>query len=1150
MPADAAPNQPSVSRPAKSPWPDRDTPRTPDDPLVDLLAQLAAKGVRLQAEGQRLRCHAPPGVLTAPLLDQLRARKADILRELTVEAAPLALMQERLWLAHQLDPTDSAYHLPLQLELSGPLRPVGLRHALAETVRRHEVLRSGFPAVDGWPRQRINPFGPPTVRLVDLTHLPPAARSVARRDLAAAEAARPFDLGVGPPLRMSLVALDQTTHDVLLTRHHIASDGWSFGILADELRAGYTAAHRGVPARLTELPWQFADFARWQRGVVHTDDTVRAIARWRHRLADATRDWDLLPATPDTITGPAGTAFRDVDTALAEAVRRTARQTGTTPFTVLLTAFGLTVTSASGQRELVIGTPANGRVRAETASLVGCFATVLPLWLDYRGDPTFAAAIRHVHTEVRHALAQQDLPVEQVIEMPRSDRAVGRPALFPVVFTLQDTEVAHLDLPGVTAAVADPVAVAAKFPFSITVTALDGRYRVLAEYDRTRLAVETAHAMLDRFIRLLALASENPKRHCVALVRSAVPPSARRWPAPSGAIGAVDIDTEASLGSRFAAVATRVPAAIAVTAQEGSVSYAVLHRRALCLAMTLRSVGVTAETPVAVCVEHSIGLVVALLAVALAGGFAVPVDPDDPPARHEVIFADSGAGVLVADRRQAVELRWFDGHVLVVDGPAAATQPGPWCRLPDVVADQLAYVAYTSGTSGRPKGVMVTHRNVLALFTAADRALGLTAPGLAQKAAQTWSLCHSSAFDFSIWELWGPLLRGDRVVVLPRDTVRDPAELLRTIQAQQVTLHSSTPTAFARLLPEIAAGRFRPTVVLGGERCEPHTLRAWFGSSSADDHDDGAAGQLVNMYGITETTVHVTYRVLHRADTEIAVSPIGSPLPGASVAVIDADGAPVLPGGHGELIVAGWGVARGYLGKPGLTAERFGPAADGAREYFSGDRVRLLPHGELAYIDRIDQQIKLSGYRFQPAEVEVALASHPQVAAAAVTTTDDHDGRRRLIAYVVPAPRAPGVPNATALRRHLSALLPAYMVPTVFLALRQLPLTRNGKLDYGALPAPGADVAAAAHQPPASATEIAIAALWCELLRVPAVSRQDDFLVLGGDSLLVTRLHTRLQATFGVSLSLREVYQRPDLASLAAAVDRALAAIDRGTQAR
>lgn len=1105
--------------------------------VADFLADLERRRVRVRAEGDRLHCVAADGVLTDDLIGRIREHKDEIVHHLhdqqTIPRAertgplPLSFAQERLWLLGHLDPDDSAYHLPLSTVLCGPLAVVALGQALAEVVRRHEVLRTSYPTRRGRPCQEIGTVAL-AVPVVDLGGLPEDAMQRVSRRLTEAEARRPFDLAAGPVVRTVVLRRHPTEHRLLLTRHHIASDGWSFGVLGAELSTLYGAFRAGVPSPLPPLPIHYADFAQWQRQLVDSGRLDAKLQAWASRLERVTPS---LGFVDDRSRGyhpprPVGRLRRVIDADLSERLRRAARAAGTTVFAALVSALGVAAAAASDAERVIVGSPSAGRTRPELEPLIGSFATMLPLAVDVSGDPTFAEVMRRVHAVLMSALDVQDLPQELVIDRMRPGRGVP---LFSLVFTYQNTPPPAVALPGLDARTEEPVAVAPKFPITVTATVTGGSHDLLVEFDQARAHPAVVAGLVDRFLALLGVASGQSNARCAALVREVAANQPARTARPID-----DVQPgPTTLAKAFTAVAVGTPDSTALTFAGSHVTYGALHKAARRVARRLTASGVGADSVVGVCAGPSVDVVVAIVGCTLAGGAYLPLDPDDPPARHEAVMADAGVATIITTGRLADRFAWFDGPVVHTEAPAAGDDRMPVASAPDLVPAHLAYVIYTSGSTGSPKGVMASHGNVCHLFAAADARFDFSSD-------DTWTLAHSTAFDFSVWEMWGALRHGARLVVLPREVVLDPVALWRTVRDEQVTVLSSTPGAFdplARAALDDPADPPLRFVVFGGERCDPGRLRPWL------DRLGDQRPHLVNMYGITETTVHVTHRRLGADDAQnVSDSPIGSPLPGAHASVVDRYGAPVPTGGQGELLVGGFGLARGYLGQPGVTADRFRPDAlggePGARVYSSGDVVRVLPDGGLGYLGRLDNQVKLRGYRVEPGEVEAALAGHPDLTAAAVMMR--RDGSRTCLAgYVVPTP---GVEvSGGQLRRFLGERLPAHLVPAVVVMLERLPLTRNGKVDYAALPPPGQLRSSQRHDvPPTTPTERALARMWAELLGiepVESIGAHDNFFDLGGDSLLVTRLHARLPAAFGVDLPMRRVYQALDIVSLAAAID-------------
>ncbi|WP_158566373.1 non-ribosomal peptide synthetase [Micromonospora craterilacus] len=1079
--------------------------------LGALLAELRQSAVEFRVTPDGLRCTAPPGVLGPDLLARIRDKRDELLHYLAtagIEATvALSAAQRGLWLHQRLAPRHSAYHIPLDVTLHGAARPLALRQALSNLVGRHEPLRTVYPAGQGRPAAHVLASRAVPLRLVDLTGLPADQRDRVAQALADAESRRAFDLATQPPMRAALLRTGPRQHRLLITRHHIASDGWSLRILAAEFAHTYRAAAAGVPPQLPALPWRYGDFARWQQRT-STAGNDPAVLRWRERLRGARTTVGIVDHRPSG--GPPGasaarTLTRRVEPDLVSSIGRSARAADTTIFTLLAAALGLAVSSLTGGRDLVIGTPVSGRVRPETEPIIGTFATVLPLRLKLDPRHSLRTTLRHVHDAVAQALDDQQVPAETLAEALGRRRNGG----YDLVFAFQNTPPARLDLADLQVSVNPSAPLAPKYPLAVTATPDAAGLTLLAEYDPDAVPHATVRQLLDRMITVLAGAADLDRA------------------APATADG----PTGATLAGRFTAMVARSPDAVAVTDPDGHLSYQALAAWARRVAAALQAVDVGPDDRVAVLLPHGSPLVAALVGVVLAGAAYVPLDPDDPPARHESILDDAEVQAVLTGRAGRDELAWYPGPVLVLDDLPAAP-PGA-VPAPARHPDHLAYIVYTSGSTGTPKGVMISQRSLLALFDAAM-------PDFGFHHRDTWTMTHSAAFDFSAWELWGPLLHGARLVVVPREVARDPARLWQSIEREQVTVYNATPTALHALDAVPAAERAPATalrtVVLGGERCEPARLAPWITALH------GAAPGLVNMYGITETTVHVTLRQLTRADAGASGSPIGRPLPGAEVHVLGPDGAPLPAGGDGELLVGGAGLARGYLNRPALTADRFRPHHAGppdARLYRSGDHVARTDTGDLYFLGRLDRQVKIRGYRVEPDEVAAVLLTHPAVAAAAVVS-EQADGRTVLVAYVVPA-EAIAAPTPVELRRYLRARLPPYLVPARYLPVQRLPMTRNGKLDRAALhvaPPLGGD------DEPSTDTERMVAALWSELLGVPRVGRHDDFFALGGDSLLVARLHARIPAVFGVEVSLRRVYEAFDVASLAELLDRLSTPLD------
>jgi amino acid adenylation domain-containing protein len=1014
-----------------------------------------------------------------------------------VGPGPLTLAQERIWFLQALHPEMRAYHNRALVRLRGRLDVEALRRALAEVVRRHEVLRTTFPEREGRPAQVVHE--PPPLRLPVRETAPEALDRVV-----AAELRRPFDLDRLPLVRWTLLRLGPDDHALLHVDHHLVLDGWSFGILLTEVAHLYRAFATGLPPHLAAPALRLTDFARWQREWLRTPGAAGQAAHWRERLAGL--DGTLrLPA--DRRRPPVerfvGRAPRvDVPSPLCDALGTLGRDQGTTLFTTMLAAFGALLGRTGAVDEVAVGSAFAGRRWPELEGVLGMVASTVVLRLDLAGDPTFRELLARTRDVVVAALANQDHPLTDVVRELGSHRDRSRNPLFQAMFSFDDQVPPSLGLPDLEATVIDALDNgSAKMDLNVVAVARSGGGLTLVWEHSTDLLDETSGRRLaGQYLALLRSAVADPGGRVSELSlgeapRAAVPPRLPTW----------------CLHERVEAQARRRPSAPALTFDGATLTYAELNARANRLAHRLRGLGVGPEDVVGVCLERSPDLVAAALAVLKAGAAYLPLEPDLPPARRHQLAEDAGARLVLTagdlDRLAA----------------EPSSDPGLPCR-----PDAAAYVIFTSGSTGRPKGVVVSHANVSRLLEGARQVLPCVD-------TDVWTLFHSFAFDFSVWETWGALTSGGRLVMVPRWVARSPESFRRLLLDEGVTVLSQTPSAFRQLVEVdermAGTGRWRlRLVVLGGEALGPAGLEPWMRMHGTE------RPALVNMYGITETTVHVTsLRLDERTIREAPGSPIGRPLPDLRVHVLDPALRPLPPGVAGELYVAGPGLARGYLGRPDLTAERFLPdpwGEPGARMYRSGDVGRLLPDGGLEHLGRGDRQVKVRGHRVELGEVEAALAGHPRVAEAAAFV--DEDGE--LTACV--AADGPAL-TVRELRAHLGERLPEYMLPAAFVAVDRLPLTPNGKLDRRALPglAHARLATGTAFVPPATPTEVALARIWSEVLARETVGADDDFFELGGHSLAATSVAARVRAQLGVALPVSAFFETPTLTAVAAIID-------------
>ncbi|MFD7431571.1 amino acid adenylation domain-containing protein [Streptomyces sp. NPDC059818] len=1046
---------------------------------------------------------------------------------------PLSSAQQRLWFLDQLEPGRAEYVVPFALHVRGVLDVTALDAALTALVARHEILRTRFVSEDGEPGQLIDPPAPVGATVHDLRHVAdPEERHAAARRFAEAEAARPFDLATGPLLRAHQVRLTDNEAFLLLTVHHIIADGWSEGVMARELREGYRAAvPEMAPTGLPELPIQYADFSVWQRERLTGDVLEGQLAYWRDRLTG------LEPLElPSDHRRPAGrpeggsTVSFEVPAEVATRLRAAATANDASLYMVLLAVFQVLLAKYSMQDDIAVGSPIAGRNRAETEDLIGFFVNTLVMRTDLSGDPAFTELIDRVRDTALGAYDHQDLPFERLVEELAPDRDPSRNPLFQILFALQNVPDGHTwSLPGLDV---EPFAVTlpdAKFDLSLMMSeGPAGGLRGTLEYRTDLFERDTVGRLAGHLGTLLAAVAGAPGARLSQLCM--LPPAERRTSLVEWNDTAAAYPDTATLHGLFEERAARQPDTVAVEWPQGALTYGELNARANRLAHHLRTrYGARPDMPVAVCLGRGADLVTAELAVLKAGAAYVPLDPEYPVERLAYMVRDtqtpvvlthaahadripSGVPLLLLDTCDA-EGGPLDGEPVTDPEPAAAPH-------------NLAYLIYTSGSTGRPKGVQVEHHSVINLVHWTASEYGLE-PG------QRIALLAGIAFDAAAWELWLGLTRGATCCVTT-ERVRLTPQLLRDWLSEQ-GVHAtflSTP-----MLESLSALHWSPDstldyVLTGGDRLRlPPRTRLPF--------------RVVNNYGPTESTVVATSTVCAPGDT---VPPIGRPVANTRCFVVNQHGTPQPVGVPGELLVGGVQVARGYLGRPDLTRERFVPFEAeevGGRVYRTGDLVRWRPDGQLEFLRRIDHQVKIRGNRIELGEVEANLITHPGVGEVAVTVREDVPGDKRLVAYLVAA--GPDAPSITELHAHLGRHLPDYMVPAAFMVLERLPLTANGKVDRAALPVPDGrrpDLGTS-YTAPRNTVERHITAVWAELLGIERIGVHDNFFQLGGHSLLATQVASRLRKALRVDVPVRAVFDHPTPAELAQNIaDLMMAAIN------
>ena len=1025
---------------------------------------------------------------------------------------PLSFAQQRLWFLDLLEPGAVSYSLPGAFELRGPLDAAALARGFESILQRHEVLRTTYATEDGQPVQRIHPEPSSPLRLEDLSAFPDAEARV--RELAARDAQTPFDLRNGPVARATLVKLSPERHVLLLNMHHIASDGWSFGVFVRELAALSEAFSQGRPSPLPPLSLQYADFATWQRGWLKDEALDTQLSYWKRQL-DALPVLELPTDRPRPAVQTYNGAALDVRLP-EELVRRldaVCRREGVTPFMVLLSTFQVLLGRLSRQDDIPVGTPIAGRNHSELEPLIGFFVNTLVLRTRLGGDPSFREVLRQVRDTTLDAYTHPDIPFEKLVEELRPQRDLSRGPLFQVMFALNAEP--ELDASSSRLAIS-PLELesrVAKFDLTLAFAESSGGWSGSLEYNVDLFDAATARRMASQYTRLLdaflsdpdVRIGEAPLMDAEELRRVLVEWNASASPLPS----------VPSTHALFEAQVRERPQALAVEYEEASLTYAQLDEAANRLAHLLLASGVRAEERVAVLLPRSLDSVVALLACFKAGAVYLPLDAALPESRLRFMVKDAGARLCLTHAAlRPLSGEGFSGEVLCLDeAPVRARLAAQPASAPavDVGPLSLAYVIYTSGSTGTPKGTLLPHLGLIHLLSAEARKLEC-GPGTRLLA------CASIGFDTSLEEHLLPLTSGATLVLAPAEHTLPGEALHRTLQEKRIHVVSLTPGVLAATPSE--GLETLHTLISGGEACPAEVVDRW------------AKGRhFLNTYGPTEATVFST---VEPCSPGAGTPSIGRPFANTKVYVLDARLRPVPPGVTGELCISGPGLARGYLGRPALTAERFlpNPFADapGERLYRTGDLARWQPDGTLAFVGRVDAQVKLRGYRIELGEVEASLLAVEGVAQAVAHVREDSPGVRRLVGYLVPA--AGVTLDVAALKSRLKERLPDVMVPAAFVVLEKLPLTANGKIDRRALPAPerGADVK---YEAPTNEIEAQLATLWAGLLGVERVSIHDDFFQLGGHSLLAAQLVSRMKQSFGVELPLKEVFTRPVLVDLA-----------------
>ena len=1079
----------------------------------------ASKGI-LELSGKKR------AILEALLRERgIGAAKADrIPRRTESGPAPLSFAQQRLWFFNQLEPDSSLYNIHAAVSLSGPLNVPVLQRSMGEILKRHEVLRATFTVVNDCPVQVIDEAAVFNLSVTDLQELDESEYESTVNARAEEEAHRLFDLTKGPLLRAHLLRLSETEHVLLLTIHHIVSDGWSVGVFVRELAALYEAYIAGRPSPLPELPIQYTDFAAWQRSWLQGERLEEQLSYWRAQLADAP---PLLELPTDKSRPPIQSYRGAYETlvlseSLSWSLNELSRREGATLFMTLLAAFSALLYRYSGQRDILIGTPIANRNRAETESLIGFFINMLIFRTRFPEQMTFRELLGQVRETALAAYAHQDLPFEKLVEELQPERTLSHSPIFQVMLDLQNAPMSDMELQGLRLTPLPFDSGKAKFDLILTVGETDGRLSALLEYNTDLFDIATIRRMARHFERLLEAAVSNPDA------------KVSRLPLLSDAEREQILfewnDTRAEYASDgcihelFERQAAATPEAVALVFKDERLSYRELNERANKLAHHLRKLGTSPETLVGIRLERSCEAIVAILGVLKAGGGYLPLALQQPPDRLSFMLADARVKVLLTQEHLLAGVSQHKIQIVCLDKDwAAIARESADNAESKVLADNVAYLIYTSGSTGGPKGVLVSHRNLvhstLARFC------------YYQEPVNSFLLLSPFAFDSSVAGFFWTLCQGGMLVIPEEDSHQDPAHLAKLIAQHSVSHLLSLPILYELILRQAGAGQLSSlrTVMVAGESCPVELVRV---------HGEILTqASLFNEYGPTEATV---WSSVHPCDpaTVQGLVPIGRPIANTRIYLLDSQLQPVPVGVTGEVFIGGEGSARGYLNHSDLTAERFVPdpfgIRPGARLYKTGDLARFLADGRIEYLGRNDFQIKIRGYRIELSEIEFALAQHPDVREAVVLANATATGDKRLTAYVV-LNRAGAV--TVKLRDFLKDKLPDYMLPSSFVVLDALPLTATGKVDRNALPVDeiGVDVKEN-YVAPRTALEEVLAGIFSQLLSLEQVGVNDSFFDLGGHSLLATQVSSRVREALQVELPLPTLFKAPTVARLATAI--------------
>lgn len=1051
----------------------------------------------------------------ASVIEQAKRRTFKQIGKQTIERIPLSHAQRSLWFIQQLEGASATYNIPLVYTFTEPIDTVKLTKAIEKVAEKHAILRTVYPAVDGIPYQHILDETPSIfVEELSQDQIQPMIEKCIRYA---------FNLECEPGFRMTLI----NKHILVVVFHHISADGWSLATFTEDLQHAYEGKE------LVTLPVQYHDYAIWQQS--HGTYSPADLAYWTRTLENAPEEIELvrdgkrqLQTIPvsDTLTFT-------ISAELHKKLQELAKNEQATLYMVLQGAFLALMTKLGAGEDLVLGGPMAGRDQEELMANVGMFINTVVMRTDTSGDPCFKKLLQRVKRTCIEAMEYQYVPFDHIVETLKPVRVPSRHPLFQIMFALQNTPQPALVLDGEKADIRLHTVGQPKFDLNIEMcekfngSNLEG-IEVLVEYRTDLYQSASVSALMQRYIMVLEQVLSNPAISALTVMTEQEREKVLIDWNPKG-----HVSKQSTIPAQFEYMVQKYPDRMAVSDETTELSYTDLNKKANQLARILLEKGIRTDSFVALLIPRSADMIVSILAVLKTGAAYVPIDPVYPPERMMYILEDAAPHCLITTQEPTVEIEGID--ILSLEELSYSSYPSENIRTEELSGHLLpmnpAYIIYTSGSTGRPKGVIIPHQNVIRLLDATDEWFHFTEE-------DRWSLFHSYAFDFSVWEMWGALLYGGELVVIPYDVSRSPGDFLGWLADKQITVVNQTPSAFYQLMqadkeqPALSKELSLRYIVFGGEALDLTRLQEWYERHPVN------SPTLINMYGITETTVHVSYLALNeKLSHSQANSLIGTAIPDLNIYVLDELLEPVPPGVIGEMYVAGEGLAQGYINKAALTAERFiaNPyGAPGSRMYRTGDLARWTKDGELDYIGRIDHQVKVRGFRIELGEVEQVLLKHPGIVQAAVLAREDRPGDIRLAAYYVVEHGA--TVTEQMLKDFASLSLPGYMMPSSYTQLEQMPLTANGKLDTKQLPAPS--VVLEEMVLPTTPQEALLCELFCEVLNLPQVGTEDSFFELGGHSLLAVQLISRIRGAFGKELAIGHLFEAPTVTGLAAILQK------------